>query len=151
MTPNIATISEPTVLDFRRAIVTQVFHAREMLGLAELQAGADNPNPSVALTQILVAIHTLQAARTLLYEADAGPAGLRIAAWLQRAIHGAEAARGHVERYRAYEGGETKLEADQVTKMRPIWRRSAEEAKKDVHRALLFLCERFPEAYAREA
>lgn len=148
--PGIATIVEPTVADFRRAIVTQAYHAREMLSLAERAAEDPDPKTGPALTQIDIALIALTSARTLLSEADAGPTALRIEKLLQRSIHGAEAARGHILRYRSYQDASTKLETDQLQKLRPIWRRSAEEAKKDVHRALLFLCERFPHAYERE-
>lgn len=148
--PGIATIEDPTPLDYRRAIITQVVHAREMLSLAERQAESGDPRPGVALIQINAALSSLASARTLLHEADADPTALRMETLIRRGIPAAKAARGHVERYRLYQSGETKLERDQVSKLRPIWRRAAEEAKKDVHRALLFLCERWPEAYERE-
>lgn len=156
--PGIAEISDPVPADFRRSIVTQVHYAREMLSLAERAGDCVEPltksaltHPRSAVMQIRSALKALSSARDLLHESDPGSSHARMDVLLERCVCATRAAEGHIKRYRAYaKSADTKLEQDQLKKLRPIWKRSAEEAKKDTHRALLFICERFPDAFERE-
>lgn len=154
--PAIAAMLHPTVPDFRRAVVTQTHFAREMLSLSERSADRENPKSRVALLYAKTSLHTLRAALHMVGESgDDDPAFAtdiaRMEILLKRAIHACEAAIGHIERYQAYEDDhETKLERDMLNKQLPIWRRSAEEAKKEAHRALVLMCERWPDSYEKE-
>lgn len=149
--PGIAAIADPAPIDYRRAVVTQVHFAREMLSLAERQADSDSPQPVAAISYIEAALTSLKASCTLLHETDSEDA-VRMETLLDRSVHAARAALGHVLRYQSYRNTTpSKLERDQLSRLRPVWRRSAEEAKKDVHRALMFICERWPNAYERES
>lgn len=148
----LGTIIDPTPLDFRRAVFTQVHYARDMLSLAEIQGGSDDPQTEVAIAYINAAIAALRSSCTLLRETDTDN-GVRMNALIERANHAAQAALGHVYRYQAYRRygvHSSKLERDTASKLRPIWKRSAEEAKKDVHRALMFICERWPDSHERK-
>ena len=147
----IQTIVEPSTNDYRRSVVTATHHAREMLSLAQRQAEGNDPKTGPTLMQIDNAISSLKSAGTLLHETGAAESGHRMQTLLRRALHAAEAARGHVQRFSAYQQDSfTKLELDQLSKIRKVWRRAAEAAKKDTHRALVFICQRFPEAYEKE-
>lgn len=149
--PAIAYIASPTSHDFRRAVVTQTYFAREMLWMAESCSDKERPRSRSGLLHARTALHTLRAASAILSETDGDDDVARMSTLLDRAIHACEAAIGHIERYQSYEADQvTKLDQDMLRKQLPIWRRSAEEAKKDTHRALTLMCERWPDAYEKE-
>lgn len=136
--------AEPGIREMSRAIYVTLYTAREMLFLAERQARADRPDPKVALAQLDAAISMLRSCLALLHEAAAET---RFEVLYNHGLHAAEAARGHVSRYDSYRRGTNKLEQDKLAQLLPIWRKSAEEARKDVHRALTFTCERWPHCF----
>lgn len=151
ISPGIAEILEPGLQQFRSAIITQTFHARDLLSLAERQADLDEWSPSIARDQIDNALAHLRSAEALMMETDGGPRGARMLRFFRRTITASEAALGHVQHYAQYATShETEEERKRVGKLRGIWRRSAQEAKKESHRLLTMLCDLFPDAYDRE-
>jgi hypothetical protein len=150
--PGIAEIVEPGLLEFRSAIVTQVYHARDLISLAERRADLNNDRPDIAAGQLGNALAHLRSARDLMVETDGGPLANRALRLFDRTITAAQAAAGHVDHYRSYANThETEEERKRLSKLRSIWRRSAKEAKAESHRLLTLLCDLFPDAYDRES
>lgn len=158
----IQTMDTPTRLDLQRAIVVQMYEARESLMIAESSAADE---ACVAAETALRDATALAQASIALLASDAMITGAppqnewqvhddvkRIEVLLRRTEAAIGAAMGHVRRFKAYEtkGLSTKLEQDVRAKLKTIWRKAAEDAKKDAHRALVLICERFPEAYRRD-
>ena len=146
MTSPIATMAEPLDDDRASAIIVLVYEAREALSLAERQAdpgATDTPNPSIGINELSTGLKHLGAALELSMVLEAAkPARLS----LNRAIRGIEATIGHVHLYQLHAD---ENEGDKK-KLRNIWRRSAEEAKREAHRALHKLSALFPNAYDTE-
>lgn len=145
MTAAIAAMEEPSVLDYRRAVIAQMFLARSLMTTAH--EGAKDGIGEVSLCDLQQSSMLIQSALVMLKDVDAGVAAFRMRRLMLRAISAADAASNHVKHQMHYRNGNTKLEVDQLHRLRKIWKKSAEESCKEAHRALAFLCERFPEAF----
>lgn len=145
----LATMAEPLDDDCAHALVVLVYRAREALSLAERQADVvDKPDPNVGVTELDAARKHLAAALELATNLEPAK-GARL--FLNRAIRATEAALGQVHLYALYNvEAPSPLETKQLGHVRNVWRRAAESARQEAHRALHELSERFPDAYDTE-
>jgi hypothetical protein len=146
---HLATMADPLDDDCAHAAIVLVYRARESLSIAERQADiADIPDPSIGVTELEGALKQLHGAVELTAHLEGAKQGRLL---LGRAIRATEAALGQVHLYDLYAVAEpTPLETKQSGHLRGIWRRAAEAARQEAHRALHELTETFPDAYDAE-
>ena len=143
----IANMAEPLDDDCASALIVLVYRAREALSLAERQADQkEAPLVSVGLLELETAHRHLNGAFAISQEL---PHTRRARTLIDRAIRATEGALAQVRLYELYSKTKdpTPLETKQLGHIKNIWRRGAEAARKEAHRALEELAQRFPDAY----
>lgn len=165
--PRIALMQPPTLQATRSAIVTSVYHARELLSeasraLDELRvnhAFAHAPLDTVPSADVLRGHeNTIQNATALI----AGAVGTiklvpavsqpekglwRAAEWLERAVVAGKVAAMHGHYTAHYVVALADHDRRHFAKSLAIWARAAEAAVQETHRALAELAELMPDAY----
>lgn len=155
--PRVAAIMEPEEQQLRATTVLLAYMAREYLSMAEREA--ENREPQVArghagakaaMLAIEDAKAVLKSCLAMLRESQpaSDPRSISAEQCLERAMHASEATLGHIRLCIDYDVKRPdKTTSDRWEHFRLVWRRSAQHARQESHRALTELCELFPEAY----
>lgn len=140
-------VQEPGTHDISRALFVAVFMSRELLSTAERSLTSLNLlEPVEAINS---AISHLQASDTYLKGALSRQADEALLAKAKRAIHAAEAALSQVQRFGIVSGDDSESDAYN-TKTFNIGKRATETARKDAHKLLVAVMERFPDSYDKD-
>lgn len=157
----LSSLQEPGAADIARALFVAVFMARENLSLAERHAESDGnerrhiPRSESALLYVEGAIGNLKTAKSYLEAGgplDHGSYDPATKLASERAIRASEAAASHIQHYESYAQMLKLSISDEHKryKLRQIWRRSAESARKEAHILLVAVMERFPDSYEKD-
>jgi hypothetical protein len=142
-------VHEPGTKDVAQALFVAVFMAREHLSLAERDDGVAQRICGVALEDVEKALRHLQSAENLLdlegplVDTSRNYDLLRLA---RQCLHGAEAAEALLKRHN-YTNGPSSMAESLQRKQTNICKRSIETARKDTHKLLAAVMERFPDSY----